>query len=701
MIKIALVGNPNCGKTLLFNRITGSNQYVGNWAGVTVEKKEGRIDGENDVIMTDLPGIYSLSPYTPEELVARNYLVNEKPDAILNVVDGTNIERNLYLTTQVCEMGVPVVMAINMMDVVRKNGDEIHPDEIAEHFGCTVFEISALKGTGVKRAVKRVIELARSNTGIPPVHHSFDDRVESVIHHISSLLPGTIDPRKRRFYATKIFERDEEVLKDVPMPPGAEEAIERCEKYYDDSSDGIIADQRYRYITSVIGECVTKNKTKKSTTQKIDDIVTNRFLALPIFAVIMFCVYYISVSLVGGVVTDFITTGIFGDQGYLTVPVVDLLTRVHCAEPVISLVRDGIFAGVGTVLGFVPQLFVLFAFLAFLEDCGYMSRIAFILDKLFRKFGLSGKSFIPILVGTGCGVPGTMASRTIENDKDRKMTVITTTFIPCGAKLPVISLISSTLFGGDWWFAPCAYFIGIFAIVLSGAMLKKTRPFLSGDTPFVMELPAYHMPTAKNVLKSMWERGADYLRRAGSTILLASIAVWFLSSFGIEGSRFVMVENMDRSILAYAGRVLAVVFAPLGFGEWQASVATLMGLLAKEGIVSVLGVLTPDVSQIFTPLSGFSFLVFNLLCLPCVAAITAMWRELQSPAWFTFAVLYRTLFAYAVSFCIYHLGLLFTTGAFSVSTGIACLIVLFFVFMLVRRPSKPRPKKAQTGKAAV
>lgn len=699
MIRIALVGNPNCGKTLLFNRITGSNQYVGNWPGVTVEKKEGRIEGENDVIITDLPGVYSLSPYTPEELVARNYLVKEKPDVILNVVDGTNIERNLYLTTQVCEMGVPVVMAINMMDVVRKNGDEIHPDEIAEHFGCTVFEISALKGTGVKKAVKRAIELARSNTGIPPVHHSFDDRVESVIHHISSLLPNETDTRKRRFYATKLFERDEAVLKELAMPPGAEEGIRRCEAFYGDTSDGIIADQRYRYITSVIGECVTKNKTKKSTTQKIDDIVTNRFLALPIFAVIMFCVYYLSVSLVGGAVTDFITDGIFGAEGYLTVPLVAFLTGVGCAPPVISLVQDGVLAGVGTVLGFVPQLLVLFACLAFLEDCGYMSRIAFIMDKVFRKFGLSGKSFIPILIGTGCGVPGIMASRTIENEKDRKMTVITTTFIPCGAKLPVISLIAASLFGGAWWFAPSAYFIGILAIVLSGAMLKKTRPFLSGDTPFVMELPAYHMPSAKNVLKSMWERGSDFLKRAGSIILLASIVIWFLSSFGIEGSRFVMVEDMDRSILAYAGRVIAVLFVPLGFGEWQASVATLMGLLAKEGIVSVLGVLTSDITTLFTPLSGFAFLVFNLLCIPCIAAVSAMWRELKSPAWFAFALCYQTLFAYAVSFCIYHFGLLFTTGGFSVSTGIACLIAAFFVFMLVRRPS--RPKKAAAGKAAV
>lgn len=695
MIKIALVGNPNCGKTLLFNRITGSNQYVGNWAGVTVEKKEGRIDGENDVIITDLPGVYSLSPYTPEELVARNYLVNEKPDAILNVVDGTNIERNLYLTTQVCEMGVPVVMAINMMDVVRKNGDEIHPDEIAEHFGCTVFEISALKGTGVRKAVKRTIELARNNTGIPPIHHSFDDRVESVIHHISSLLPASIDPRKRRFYATKLFERDEAVLKEMAMPAGASESIERCEQYYGDTSDGIIADQRYRYITSVIGECVTKNRTKKSTTQKIDDIVTNRFLALPIFAVIMFCVYYLSVSLIGGAVTDFITDGIFGQNGYLTAPLVALLQSVGCAAPVISLVRDGVLAGVGTVLGFVPQLFVLFACLAFLEDCGYMSRIAFIMDKVFRKFGLSGKSFIPILIGTGCGVPGVMASRTIENDKDRKMTVITTTFIPCGAKLPVISLISASLFGSAWWFAPCTYFIGILAIVLSGAMLKKTRPFLSGDTPFVMELPAYHMPTAKNVLKSMWERGSDFLKRAGSIILLASIVIWFLSGFGIVGKSFVMVDDMDRSILAYAGRVIAVLFTPLGFGEWQASVATLMGLLAKEGIVSVLGVLTPDIHTLFTPLTGFTFLVFNLLCIPCIAAVSAIWRELKSPVWFAFALCYQTLFAYAVSFCIYHFGLLFSTGAFSFSTIIACLIVAFFAFMLFRKPSKmKKPRKA-------
>lgn len=688
MIKIALVGNPNCGKTLLFNLITGSNQYVGNWPGVTVEKKEGKMSGENDVIFTDLPGIYSLSPYTPEEIVARNYLVDEKPDAILNVVDGTNIERNLYLTTQICEMGVPVVMAINMMDVVRKNGDEIHAEEIAEHFGCTVFEISALKGTGVKKAVKKVIELAKNNTGIPPIHHAFDDRVESYIHFISSLLPKDVDERKRRYYATKIFERDEEVLKTMKEPPEAEQIIQQAEKYYDDDAEGIIADQRYRYITSVISECVTRNRTKKSTTQKIDDIVTNRFLALPIFALIMFCVYYISVSLVGGAVTDFITDNIFGTEGYVTGAVVSLLNSVNCSPVIIGLVRDGILAGVGTVLGFAPQIFVLFTFLAFLEDCGYMSRIAFIMDKVFRKFGLSGKSFIPILIGTGCGVPGVMASRTIENEKDRKMTVITTTFIPCGAKLPVIALIASSLFGGAWWFAPCAYFIGILAIVISGTILKKTRPFLSDDTPFVMELPSYHLPTFKNVMKSMWERGSGFLKKAGSIILLASVAIWFLSNFGFENSKFLMVDDMNNSILAVIGKALAVLFEPLGFGFWQASVATIMGLLAKEGIVSVLGVLVSDISQLFTQVSGFSFLVFNLLCIPCVAAVAAIWRELRNWKWFLFALLYQTFFAYSAAFCIYQFALLFTTGVFTVSTIVAFVTVGIYLFFIFRKPSK-------------
>lgn len=688
MIKIALVGNPNCGKTLLFNLITGSNQYVGNWPGVTVEKKEGKMSGENDVIFTDLPGIYSLSPYTPEEIVARNYLVDEKPDAILNVVDGTNIERNLYLTTQICEMGVPVVMAINMMDVVRKNGDEIHAEEIAEHFGCTVFEISALKGTGVKKAVKKVIELAKNNTGIPPIHHAFDDRVESYIHFISSLLPKDIDERKRRYYATKIFERDEEVLKTMKEPPEAEQIIQQAEKYYDDDAEGIIADQRYRYITSVISECVTRNRTKKSTTQKIDDIVTNRFLALPIFALIMFCVYYISVSLVGGAVTDFITDNIFGAEGYVTGAVVSLLNSVNCSPVIIGLVRDGILAGVGTVLGFAPQIFVLFTFLAFLEDCGYMSRIAFIMDKVFRKFGLSGKSFIPILIGTGCGVPGVMASRTIENEKDRKMTVITTTFIPCGAKLPVIALIASSLFGGAWWFAPCAYFIGILAIVISGTILKKTRPFLSDDTPFVMELPSYHLPTFKNVMKSMWERGSGFLKKAGSIILLASVVIWFLSNFGFENSKFLMVDDMNNSILAVIGKALAVLFEPLGFGFWQASVATIMGLLAKEGIVSVLGVLVSDISQLFTQVSGFSFLVFNLLCIPCVAAVAAIWRELRNWKWFVFALLYQTFFAYSAAFCIYQFALLFTTGVFTVSTILAFVTVGLYLFFIFRKPSK-------------
>ncbi len=692
MIKIALIGNPNCGKTSLFNALTGSNQYVGNWPGVTVEKKEGKMKNEDDVIFTDLPGIYSLSPYTPEEIVARNYLIEEKPDAILNIVDGTNLERNLYLTTQVCEIGVPVVMAINMMDVVRKNGDEIHTHEIAEHFGCTVFEVSALKGTGIKKCAKAVIETARTNRGIPPIHHSFDDRVESVIHFISSCLPKDVDEKQRRYFATKLFERDSVVCSQFKSLPNIESVISDVEKEYDDDSEAIIADQRYRYITSCIHECITRNKTKKSTSAIIDSVVTNKFLAIPIFALIMFCVYYLSVTVVGSsTVTDFIGEKIFGTQGIVALGIGRLLTSINCAKWLSDLIIDGIIAGVGSVLSFVPQIFTLFIFLSFLEDCGYMSRIAFILDKLFRKFGLSGKSFIPILIGTGCGVPGVMASRTIENEKDRRMTVMTTTFIPCGAKLPVIALIASDLFGGAWWVAPSAYLSGILAIIISGLILKKTRAFAGEETPFVMELPSYHMPSAKSVLKSMWERGSDFLRKAGTIIMLASCIIWALSYFGIANGRIVPVSSMENSVLQYLGKVICVIFKPLGFGFWQAGVATIMGLLAKEGIVSVLGVLCSDASQLFTQAEGFSFLMFNLLCAPCIAAVSAIRREMGSVKWFVGAIAYQTAFAFIASFCIYRFFLLFSSGIFTAETAIAFVIIAILTFLMFRK--KPRNLK--------
>lgn len=683
MIKIALAGNPNCGKTMLFNALTGSNQYVGNWAGVTVEAKEGKLRGADDVVIADLPGIYSLSPYTPEEVVARNYLVNEEPDIILNIIDGTNLERNLYLTTQLCEIGIPVVMAINMIDVVKKNGDYINLEEISEHFGCVCFEISALKGTGIKKCIDKTVSMARTNTGIPPVHHSFDDRVESAIHLISAMLPEGTDMVHKRYFATKIFERDELVAKEFP---DFDSVISEVEKVYGDSSDGIIADQRYKYITGCIDECRTKSGAETAT-EKIDKIVTNKYLSLPIFALIMFGVYYISVTTVGGWLSELITENIFSENG-LPLIAADFLASVNCAPWLSSLIVDGIIGGVGAVLSFVPQIFVLFVFLSFFEDCGYMSRIAFIMDKLFRKFGLSGKSFIPILVGTGCGVPGIMASRTIESEKERRMTIITTTFIPCGAKLPVIALIAAAFFGKAWWVAPSAYFVGIFAIISSGIMLKKTKIFRGEPAPFVMELPSYHMPTAKSVFRATWDRTVSYIKKAGTIILLASIAVWFLSNFGFYGGRFGMVQVMDNSILAYIGSFIQNIFRPLGFGTWQASVATILGLMAKEEIVGVFGVLYSDFSTAFTPLEGYSFLIFNLLCAPCVAAMGAIRREMNSAKWTAFAIFYQCFFAYCTSFCLYQIANCFITGSFTALTAISILLAAVFVFMLVKKPRK-------------
>ena len=683
MIKIALAGNPNCGKTMLFNELTGSNQYVGNWAGVTVEAKEGKLKGEQDVIIADLPGIYSLSPYTPEEVVARNYLVNEEPDVILNIIDGTNLERNLYLTTQLCEIGIPVIMAINMIDIVKRNGDIINLDEISEHFGCTCFEISALKGTGVKKCAKKAVELARTNKGIPPIHHSFDDRVESAIHFISALLPDGTDMLHKRYYATKIFERDELVSADFP---DCGDIIKDVERYYDDDSESIIADQRYRYITSCIDECRIKSG-KIPVSDKIDSIVTNKYLSLPIFAAIMFGVYYLSVTTLGGTLSELITNRIFGETG-LSLVAENLLVSVNCAAWLTSLIVNGIIAGVGAVLSFVPQIIVLFIFLSFLEDCGYMSRIAFIMDKLFRKFGLSGKSFIPILVGTGCGVPGIMSSRTIENVNERRMTIITTTFIPCGAKLPVIALIASALFNGAWWVAPSAYFIGIAAIISSGIILKKTKIFSGDISPFVMELPSYHMPTFKSVARATWDRSWSYVKKAGTIMLLASWAVWFLASVGCCSGRLGMVEKMDNSILAYLGNRIDIIFEPLGFGTWQAAVATLLGLIAKEEIVGVFGVLYDNIGEGFTALSGYSFLIFNLLCAPCVAAMGAIRREMNSAKWTLFAIFYQCFFAYCTSLAIYQLALLFETGAFTISTVFAFIVLAAFIFMLLRKPAK-------------
>ncbi len=641
-IKIALAGNPNSGKTTLFNELKGSNQFVVNWPGVTVEKKEGKLKGKKDVIITDLPGIYSLSPYTLEEVVARNYLLQERPDAILNIVDGTNIERNLYLSTQLMELGIPVVMAVNMMDIVKKNGDIIHTKELERTLGCKVVEISALKETGIVEAAELAVSAAQKREDVMPVHE-FSKDVEQVLEEIELMITNVPEAQKR-FYAIKLFERDDKI--ELSQKPDVEKLIQNAEEKWDDDSESIITNERYVYISSIIQKCCTKNKKSElSNSDKIDRIVTNRWLALPIFAVVMFIVYYVSVSTVGTIVTDWANDGVFGDGWHLfgidryRVPGVPVLVEnglnaVNCAEWLKSLILDGIIAGVGAVLGFVPQMLLLFIFLAFLEACGYMSRIAFIMDRIFRKFGLSGKSFIPMLIGTGCGVPGVMASRTIENDRDRKMTIMTTTFIPCGAKLPIIALIAGALFDGAWWVAPSAYFVGIAAIICSGIILKKTKMFAGEPAPFVMELPAYHLPTVSNVLRSMWERGWSFIKKAGTIILLSTIFIWFTSNFGFTEDGFGMVEDLSEGLLAQLGGLIAPLFAPLGWGDWKAAVAAITGLVAKENVVGTFGVLygfaevAEDGQEIwgtlavsFTTITAYSFLVFNLLCAPCFAAI--------------------------------------------------------------------------------
>lgn len=702
-VKIALAGNPNCGKTTLFNALTGSNQFVGNWPGVTVEKKEGKWKGDKEVIIMDLPGIYSLSPYTLEEVVSRNYLIAERPDAILNIVDGTNLERNLYLTTQLLELGIPVIIAVNMMDIVEKNGDVIKIEELSKELGCEAVEISALKGSGITAAAQKAVKLAKSGVGAV-VKHKFSNQVEEYLSEIEERIADNIPEEQKRFYAIKLFERDEKLEELLHTLPDTEDIIKRAESQLDDDSESIITGERYGYITSMIKKCYTK-KSKGQLTQsdKIDKIVTNRFLALPIFAVIMFVVYYISITTVGTWATDWANDGVFGDGWSLFgmqipgVPVIvaGLLDSVGTAPWLNSLILDGIIGGVGAVLGFVPQMLILFLFLAFLEACGYMARIAFIMDRIFRKFGLSGKSFIPMLIGTGCGVPGIMASRTIESDRDRKMTIMTTTFIPCGAKLPIIALITGALFGGAWWIAPSAYFIGVAAIIISGIILKKTRMFAGDPAPFVMELPAYHMPTIINVLRSMWERGWSFIKKAGTIILLSTIFVWFTSNFGIVDGKFGMVEDLSKGFLANIGNALAWIFAPLGWGNWQATVAAITGLIAKENVVGTFGVLygfaevAEDGSEIwgtlaasFTAVSAYSFLVFNLLCAPCFAAMGAIRREMNNSGWFWFAIGYQTIFAYLVSLCVYQVGNLFTGGSFGVGTAAAFIIIAGFIYLL-------------------
>ena len=796
-LSIALAGNPNCGKTTLFNALTGSNQFVGNWPGVTVEKKEGKLKGHKDVVIMDLPGIYSLSPYTLEEVVARNYLVGERPDAILNIVDGTNLERNLYLTTQLTELGIPVVLAINMMDLVKKNGDHIDIKELSRELGCPVVEISALKGTGVMEAAQAAIDAAGSDATIP--QHTFSGAVEHALAHIEEAAVHDMPPEQQRWYAIKIFERDDKVLEKLNLPQAVmshiEKDIQAAEEELDDDAESIITNERYVYIASMLKGCYKKKSAGQMTvSDKIDRVVTNRFAALPIFALVMIVVYYISVSTVGTWVTDWTNDGLFGDgfhlfgsgsaayesamadyaaenvytdelvlnvqaaadagvvgaedilgaieeedfgafdeaygsygdalaeAGYdisaiydeamenapdtsefgtwvpgIPVLVENGLNAVSCADWLQSLILDGIVAGVGAVLGFVPQMLVLFIFLAFLESCGYMARIAFVMDRIFRRFGLSGKSFIPMLIGTGCGVPGVMASRTIENERDRRMTIMTTTFIPCGAKLPIISLIAVAIFGGAWWVGPSAYFLGIAAIVISGIMLKKTRMFSGDPAPFVMELPAYHWPTVGNILRSMWERGWSFIKKAGTIILLASIVIWAGSCFGVVDGQFMFSTEMEleQSVLGIIGGAICWIFSPLGFGNIKATVATIMGLVAKEEVVGVFGVLD---FEGMSALAGYAFLAFNLLCAPCFAAIGAIRREMNSAKWTWFAIGYQCGLAYVVSLIIYQLGMLFTGSPNIIGVIVAIVFIVLIVYMLFR-PYKEATTLKSRGKS--
>ena len=784
-IKIALAGNPNCGKTTLFNALTGSNQFVGNWPGVTVEKKEGKLKKHSDVIVTDLPGIYSLSPYTLEEVVARNYLIDEQPDVILNIIDGTNLERNLYLTTQLTELGIPVVCAVNMMDVVNKNGDKINISKLSEAIGCKVMEISALKNDGVAEVAEAAISAADTKHGGPV--HRFDAAIEHALAHIEEACVHDLPEEQQRWYAIKLFERDDKVIEKLSIKgeklAHINKDIEKVEKELDDDSESIITNERYNYISGIIDSClVKKNKGALSTSDKIDRVVTNRWLGLPIFAAIMFAVYWIAMVGVGAPLTDFTNDNIFGedgfhlfgkgtaeyeedaeeyagaqllidgydayvevngtpedeftyevedeetleiseetatvadyeealatiekigdepdpaDYGWYVPPVPALaekaLDKAGAADWLKGLIIDGIIAGCGAVLGFVPQMLVLFLMLAFLEACGYMSRIAFVLDRVFRKFGLSGKSFIPMLVGVGCGVPGIMASRTIENERDRRMTIMTTTFIPCGAKVPFIAMIAGAIFGGSAWVATSAYFIGMAAIIISGIMLKKTKMFAGDPAPFVMELPAYHLPTVKNVLRSMWERGWSFIKKAGTIILLSTIVLWFLSRFGFVDGTFTMLgeEEIGNSMLAAFGNAIAWIFAPLGWGNWQAAVASITGLIAKENIVATMGTLYGGgqlntwaaIAQVFTGVTGFSFLVFNLLCAPCFAAMGAIKREMNSGKWTAFAIAYQCLFAYAVALCINQIGGAFTGNLNVIGLIIAILLIAGMIFMLFK-----------------
>ena len=696
-INVALAGNPNSGKTTLFNALTGANQFVGNWPGVTVEKKEGKYKEDKTIQITDLPGIYSLSPYTLEEVVSREYLLNEKVDVILNIIDGSNLERNLYLTTQLLELSKPVVVAVNMLDIIEKRGDHIDYDQLSKELGCPVLPISALKNKGIKEVMNKVKAVSHHQCQAKNI---YSQKINEVLHQLQSLLPDSIDQKEKLFYSVKLFERDEKIINTYHLK-NDETLIQHLENECDDDSESIITDARYTYISQIIHDCYKKGSHEKLTTSdKIDRIVTNRILALPIFALVMFVVYYVSVTTVGTFVTDWTNDVLFGE---IIPPAIEsFLTAIHCASWLQGLILDGIVGGVGAVLGFVPQMFVLFAFLAILEDCGYMARVAFIMDRIFRKFGLSGKSFIPMLIGSGCGVPGIMASRTIESDRDRKMTIMTTTFIPCGAKLPIIALIAGALFGGASWVSPSCYFLGVGAIIISGIILKKTKLFVGDPAPFVMEMPEYHMPRIVNVLRSMWERGWSFIKKAGTIILLSTIVIWFLQSFGFEKGSFMMVEDMENSLLSMIGQAFAWIFTPLGWGNWKGAVASITGLVAKENVVATFGQLygfgevAEDGVEIwgslaasFTTLSAYSFLAFNLLCAPCFAAIGAIKREMNNGKWTAFAIAYQCIFAYVIALIIYQLGNLLLNGIFGLGTivAIVCLIVMIYLFVRPVQPS--------------
>ena len=710
-VKIALAGNPNCGKTTLFNALTGSNQFVGNWPGVTVEKKEGKLKGHKDVTIMDLPGIYSLSPYTLEEVVARNYLIAERPDAIINIVDGTNIERNLYLSTQIMELGIPVIMAVNMVDILEKTGEKIHIDKLSQKLGCEVVEISALKGTGIQKAAEKAVALAQKKGKATPVHE-FSKEAEDIIREVEAKLGSDIAEEQKRFFAIKLLEQDDKIKQQMKSAPDVSAEVKKLEAVFDDDAESIITNERYVYISSIIGECVTKAKSgeKLSVSDKIDRVVTNRFAAIPIFLVVMWLVYYVSVTTVGAILTDWTNDTLFGE--WIIPGAQSLFESIGCADWLTGLIVDGVISGVGAVLGFVPQMLVLFIFLAFLESCGYMARVAFIMDRIFRKFGLSGKSFIPMMIGTGCGVPGVMASRTIENDRDRKMTVMTTTFIPCGAKLPIIALIAGAFFDNAGWVAWSAYIVGVAAIVCSGIILKKTKMFAGDPAPFVMELPAYHWPTVSNVLRSMWERGWSFIKKAGTIITLSTIVLWFLMNFGWSNGGFGMLdfEGLEGAaleaaqaecVLAKIGSAIAWIFAPLGWTQsgngWKMAVAAVSGLIAKENVVATFGMLFGfaevaedgaefwgNLSAVMTPVAAYGYLVFNLLCAPCFAAMGAIKREMNNAKWFWFAIGYQCGLAYIVSMCVYQIGTLITTGAFGIGTVVSFLCVIGFIYLLFR-----------------